>query len=541
MTAIALLLAAAAAGFGIAKWLQIPALPILVLMGFLTTFTGALDQDLVTDALILGLTIMVFVAGIELNPTKVGRQKRLALQVGTLQFVVLGALGIGIARLLGFDVQTAAYIGLALTASSTLVVVRLLQKRRQLYEPVGRFLIGVLLLQDLLVIMLIPVLTRIPEGWGSVAIGLLATSGLALLAWVCLKWAAPALVQKVAFDEESLLLVVLGLLFIFLGLADLFDLPLIAGAFFAGVSLSGFPANSVVRGQLNSLSDFFSALFFTALGAFLLLPTAAELLQALALALGVIVLTPPLVAIVTERAGFSARPAVLGGLLLSQTSEFSLVVGLQGVVLAQIAPEAFTIIVLTTLITMVITPVIASDSVTWGLMKLHPFRHVPTIGERPRGHVLLIGCGQNGISLLETLIVGPHEVVVVDDDPALIERLRDARVRAIRGDASDFEVLRSAGADQARIVISTIRRTEDNGPLLAFTHDVPVLVRAFNVEDARWIEERGGRPILYSEAGAADFLRWFEASDGGRISLTSDELGYALGPEGSKARARRRN
>lgn len=113
------------------------------------------------------------------------------------------------------------------------------------------------------------------------------------------------------------------------------------------------------------------------------------------------------------------------------------------------------------------------------------------------------------MAMLEDLIISREEVIVVDDDPAVVERVRDAGVTALRGDVTDLELLRSAGADRARLVISTVRRREDNLPLLAMARDVPVLVRAFNVEDGEWLRERGGRPILYSDAAAQDFREWY--------------------------------
>jgi Kef-type K+ transport system membrane component KefB len=510
MTGITFLLLAAAIGFGISRWTRLPAIPFLLLGGVITTALVPIAEQYLEDALVLGVTVMVFVAGIELSPSRFRRQRKAALAVGLVQFLVLGAVGFGAALLMGFSAETGAYLALALSASSTLVVVRVLQTRQQLFEPFGRLVTGVLLLQDLLVILLIPVVIRLPDGAGAVGQGVLASLLLVGLAGVVLRWVAPWAVERLAGDEETLLLIILTILFSFLGLSHLFDLPLVSGAFLAGLALSAFPVSSLVRGQLNSLSDFFNAVFFTALGAFLPLPDAAQFLQAGVLALAVLVVTPPLVTLVAERAGFSARPSISSGLLLAQTSEFSLVVGLQGVVLTQLAPEVFTVIALTTVITMILTPFLTNDRLIWALVHLHPFKRADTFDEPPRDHVLLLGCGRNGLTLLELLMVTPNQVVVVDDDPALVQSVRDASVPALRGDVSDVEVLRSAGADRARIVVSTIRRTEDNGPLLALARDAPILVRAFNVADGEWIEARGGRPILYADAAADDFREWYE-------------------------------
>ncbi|MEX2467453.1 MAG: cation:proton antiporter [Gemmatimonadota bacterium] len=512
MTEIALLLLAAATGFGISRALGLPAIPFLIVSGFGLSFVAHVEEAFLQDNLVLGITFLVFVAGIELNPQRVRRQKSAAVAVGLTQFLVLGGLGYMAGRALGFDTHASIYLALALTASSTLVVVRILQQRRQLFEGFGRLVMGVLLLQDLAIILLIPVVTRLPEGFVSVSTGVGATLLLVAISYVLLRWVLPELLRRISLDEELLLLAVLALLFLFLFVSDRMGVPLVAGAFLAGLALSSFPVNGVVRGQLSSLADFFTATFFTALGASLGVPSGTELLQAAALAIVVLVVTPPLVAIIAEWAGFSARPAIFSGLLLSQTSEFSLVVGLQGVVAEQILPGTFTVIALVTLMTMTLTPFLANDRLSLGLMRFHPARRgTPQPADPPSDHVLMLGCGVSGMPLLETLLIGPYPVVAVDDDPQIVQRVRDAGVEAIRGDAADVELLRRAGADRARVVVSTVRRIEDNGPLLEMTAGrVPVLVRAFNVEDAAWVDARGGRAVLYSDAAAEGFLEWFD-------------------------------
>jgi Kef-type K+ transport system membrane component KefB len=514
MISLAVLLVGAAVGLGVAKWLGVPAIPLLLISGLSLSLLGLLPEAaLLQDVLVLGLTVLVFVAGVELNPRRVGEQRRAALQVGLAQFGVLMLLGLGAALALGFALAESVYLALALTASSTLVVVRILQQRRQMFEPFGRLVIGVLLLQDLLVILLIPVITRAHQGALAALLGLATALAMVGLAWICLRWVAPYLITRLHLDEEALLLTTLALLFVFLGLSDLLGLPLVAGAFLAGVALSPFPVSGVLRGQLSSLSDFFHAVFFTALGAFLVLPSALGLVQATVLALLVVLATPPLVTIVAERAGLSARPAIESGLLLAQTSEFSLVVALQGLALGHVGPEIFTIVALVTVATMMLTPVVATDRNTWRLMAFHPLRKTAQMDRPMSDHVLLLGCGDNGWPLLETLIGAGHEVLVVDDDPAVIERLQEGEIACIRGDGSDYEVLHAANARQAKVIVSTMRRANDNNALLDYVDGVQTLVRVFDPEDAARIRERGGTPVVYSRAAAEDFLNWLDQAE----------------------------
>jgi Kef-type K+ transport system membrane component KefB len=514
MTAIAVLLFAAACAYGVAHALSVPTIPVLLVTGVLLAVGGVVPEAVLSDTLVLGVTILLFVNGIELSPRRTRAQRRAARSVGALQFTLLGALGLLAALLLGYDVVPAAYIALALTASSTLVVVRLLQRRRQLYEPFGRLVLGVLLLQDLLVLLLVPVVTDMNAGVLPVVRGILATIALVALAAAVFRWGAPR-IQRLDREDEVMLLVLLAVLFVFVGLADMLALPLVTGAFLAGVALSRFPLNGMVRIQLGSIAEFFSALFFIGLGALIGIPSATELTHALILSAVVIFATPPVVMLIAERAGMSGRAAIESGLLLAQTSEISLVIGLFGLLAGQISRSAFTVIALMTLVTMLITPFMTSDRVVWWLMRRRPVRMLParrrTDQQIPaEGHVLVLGSGSTGMPLLETILAMGHDVLVIDDDAVVIQRLRDADILCLRGDASDTALLRRANADRARIITSTIRRPDDNRRLLEFARGVPTLVRVFEEEDAEMISALGGTPIIASHAAATEMLRWFD-------------------------------
>jgi Kef-type K+ transport system membrane component KefB len=511
MVGLALLLSAAAAAFAAAKALRLPPLPLLLAAGLLLGRLAELPELLLENALILGIAFLLFVAGIELSPGRTRGQRNAAIRVGLLQFLLLGLAGLGGALALGFDRLSALYLALALAASSTLVGVRLLRQRRQMFEPFGRLVTGVLLVQDVLAILLIPLVTRSPDGLGAVVGGLVAVLALLVLAAAAWRWGTPR-IAALDGDEETLLLATLALLFAFAGLAAWLDLPLLVGAFLAGVALSGFPARSIVRPQVASVGDFFSAIFFTALGALVGVPSAGAVVQALMLALLVVVLTPPLVTVIAEWSGLPARSAIEAGLLLAQTSEISLVIVLHGMLEGHVAPEVFSVIAMVTLLTMILTPFMATDRAAWSLMHLHPVRQRQwrRTADVPRDHVLVLGSGTTGLPLLETLLGTDHDVMVVDDDPDVVARLRAAEVPVIRGDASDIQVLDRAGARNARVIASTIRRPEDNRRLLEFARSVPVVVRVFEEADAEWIRALGGIPVLYSEAAAEGLVAWID-------------------------------
>lgn len=509
MHGVAYLLAAAAVGHILARALRLPAIPFLIAGGVVLSQLGAVSAELVQDALLVGVSVLLFLGGLELDTRRMRAQRRAALQIGAMQFVILSIVGFGASRLLGYDPVPATYLALALTASSTLVCVRVLQQRRQMYEPFGRLVLGALLLQDLLVLLMIPVLQGLRVGMETLWIGLAGLGLICGLALAVREWVSP-IVFKVCGDRESLLLTTLGILFGFLALGSALGLPAVVGAFLAGVSLARFPISGVVRIEMIPLRDFFASLFFTALGALVVVPSARQIVEVLLLVAMLYAVTVPLVTWLAERSGFSAKSAIEAGLMLSQASEISLVIGLAGILQGHIGAEIFTVIVLVTMVTMLLTPLVSTDEVAWKLLHLHPGRWSDTGGSELQGHLLLLGAGSTGMPILEDLILAGIDVVVVDDDPRVLARLHNAGVKTLRGDASDPRVVMRAGAPAACAVISTIRRTVDNQPVLDASNHVPVLVRVFDESDAEWVRARGGTPLIYSEATAEAMLDWFE-------------------------------
>ena len=365
MTGLAAILIAAAVAHAIARAARIPVIPLLLLGGLgLTALGKAPPPGMLRAGVELGLVVLVFAAGAELTPRRIGRRKRAVLFVGISQFLLLGAGGWAVALLVGFDAEASLYIGSALAASSTLVIVGLLKRRQQMFESFGRLLTGILLLQDAGIIVTLVVLDRVGAGLVAVAWSLLATLVMGGVAWAGQRWVVPWIALHTRYDDERLLLWVLAILFATCGLAMVLHVPVTVGAFLAGVTLSGFPMNGLVRGIISSLTDFFLAVFFVALGALIVVPHESYLMPGIVLGGFVILATVPLVTLIAERAGLSTRSAIESGLLLSQTSEFSLVIAVQGFEGGTLNAEVFSLIAMITVGTMTVTPFISHSRVT---------------------------------------------------------------------------------------------------------------------------------------------------------------------------------
>jgi CPA2 family monovalent cation:H+ antiporter-2 len=529
---VATLLGAAAVAHLLARTWGVPPTPLLLIAGLAAARTLHLTDAFLEDAVVLGASFLLFTGGMELSGRRVGRQASAAFRVGTSQFVALGLLGFLAGGALGYEPLEAAYLALALTASSTLVGIRLLKRRRQMFEPFGRLVLGVLLLQDLLVLIAIPIVLALAMGNRAGWTGAAGVALLAALTWAARRWVGPQL-ARVEDEPELVLLAALTLLFAFLGIGAWMGIPLVVGAFLAGVALSSFPVDGMVRSVVTPISDFFAAIFFTALGALVVTPTLPQIAQAALLAVGVILVTVPLVTVLAIRSGLSTRPAVEAGLMLAQTSELSLALGLTGMLAGHIRPEVFTVIALVTVGTMLLTPVLSTDRVALGLAHRIPQRS-PGEASSLQDHVLVLGAGSTGSLLLEDLILADCRLVVVDDDPSLAARVREAGIQVVRGNASDPRVLAAAGAGEARLIISTLHHPRDVETLLEMVDDVPVLVRVFDEPEAEWMRARGGEPVLFHEASAHGLLEWTREESAELDQSLRDRLPAA--PEGDPPR-----
>lgn len=520
MTAIAILLLAAAIAFGLSKLLRLPAIPLLLLSGAgLNVLAGhaayKVPQDLISEMIQIGLAVLVFTAGVELSPRRMRGRTRALTILALTQFFMLGACGVLTAVFLGYSWMTALYLGCALSASSTLVVVRHLQQRRQMFEPYGRLVLGVLLLQDIFIILIMVALLKSPQGWLMLCNGVANAVALGIFALGVHRWLVPYIVKRMKLDDEELMLAALAALFAFSTMAHLLDLPFLVGAFFAGFAISAFPMNGLVRGMLGSLSGFFLALFFISAGAFLTIPSLEILGHSLIFMVVLILVTVFLVAIVAEVLGYSSRAAVEAGLLLSQTSEFSLLLALTGVASGQVTAEIFSMIALITVSTMTLTPLISRESVALRLVKWHPrYRSGEAACEVMQNHAVLLGYGRAGPRTVTALKERGISMVVVDEDAGVIRQLIAQGIPCVQGNGSDLRTLERAHCREAKVVFCSMRRTRDAQLALNYLKDSPVkvIVRVFETFEEDMVRATGGQPVQTAFAAAAQFLEWTEVN-----------------------------
>jgi CPA2 family monovalent cation:H+ antiporter-2 len=322
-------------------------------------------------------------------------------------------------------------------------------------------------------------------------------------------------VRRYERDEEALLLIMLATLFTFVAAAFWLGVPLMNGAFLAGIALSRFPVSGLVRGQLGSLADFFIAVFFVTLG--VLLGAVVGTLQATevifnALLLAAILLFAPFLLIPLARSfGLTTRSSIEVTNLLAQSGELSILVVLLGLQYGHIDESVVGTIVLLTVVTMAVSPIISSEHFTWRIMHLLPGPQRKGISVEHKDHLIFIGCGTSTREIIRCVIAAGEKVVAVDDDSAVIEQLAEIDgVEAIRGDGADPWLLRRLGLRDAKLVVSTMRRISDHERLLRLAGDTQVIVRTFEHDAAERLRNCGATVVSEADEGERVFLEWFD-------------------------------
>lgn len=482
---VALLLLVAALLGAVAVRLKQPLIIAFIAVGILVgpSALGVIQPGELWELLAeLGIALLLFVVGLKLDVQLVRRMGPTALATGLGQVVFTSGAGYLLARALGLAVVPALYVAVALTFSSTIIIVKLLSDKREIDALHGRIAVGFLIVQDLVVVLVMILLTALGEGGGRhpalETLAVLLRGALFLGGIFALTLLLPRLLRLLARSAE--LLALFGVAWaVALGAAgDLLGFSAEVGAFLAGVSLASTPYREAVASRLVSLRDFLLLFFFINLGAGLELGLlGAQVGPALALSVFVLVGNPLIVMLIMGWMGYRRRTGFLAGLTVAQISEFSLILAALGFSLGHIGGETVGLITLVGLITIGLSTylILYSNELYTRLSPLlRPFeRRVPfreSEGDENAGasgaDALVFGLGRFGGRILRELRAGGLEVHGVDFDPETVRRWRSAGVTAHYGDAEDPEYPGTLALGSVRWIVSSIPHPDVNLALL---------------------------------------------------------------------------
>ncbi|OVE85188.1 cation:proton antiporter domain-containing protein [Natronolimnobius baerhuensis] len=491
---------------------DLPTVPFFILAGVIAGFAMdgfGLDEELTLEIAQYGIALLVFSFGVGIDFAAV-RSVLGDSEIAALgQIFIVGSLGIGISIVLGVAPTEAIYLGIAAALSSTIVGRALLQTEIDLRLIRGRLASTIQFVQDLLAIVFVLIL-----GTGTLELGPVAAAigyGLALIALAFL-------VNRYLFDiigrladgsDELMILGVVSLLAAFIGAAEFAGVSIVVGAFAAGLAVRHDPIEYLgLFNGLESIRDFFVAIFFVTIGALITFPFLetghAESVEKVLIAGGLVVLTvvvkPALTTAILLAKGYERRTATLTGLSIDQVSEFALIIAIQALLIGAISETVFDAIILAAAVTMITSSLsqrydeqLYRGLVNRGLLprahgKIDAWSDVPT---DLSDHVVIVGYGRQGKRLVETCEELDHPYVVIENDPARRETVRKECNALVVGDAMEQYTWEKATVEQARLVFSTIESDSVSRQILSADFNADCIVRASEQETALELLEAG--------------------------------------------------
>ena len=516
-----------AVGIGfIGRMLKQPLIVSFILVGLLV---GPYGLDLLRSAekihLLseMGIAVLLFVVGLKLDVSLIRTSGKVALATGLGQVIFTSVFGYFICIALGFEPVTSLYIAVALTFSSTIIIVKLLSDKKEIQSLHGQISIGFLIVQDIVVILAMIVLSAmgtqsdyslLQEIIWVVVKGIGMLIGVVLLIRYVMRW----LTSLMARTQELLVLFSLTWAIALAAFSDYLGFSKEVGAFLGGISLASTPYREVISGRLVSLRDFLLLFFFIHLGSQVDVTLIGDqIVPAVVLSLFVLIGNPIIVMIILGIMGYRKRTGFLAGLNVAQISEFSLILAALGLSLGQIDEETLGLITLVGLITIGTSTylIMYSHQIYEKVSKLlgiferkTPYREISDeeVVADPFD-VIIFGLGMYGNNIARSLESKGYKVFGVDFDPRAVKRWNRKGRKAQYGDADDPELMEILPGD-TQCVISTLPDKQINLALIKYLKQAnykgSIAVTSYYGRTAKELELAGADLILLPFVDASE-------------------------------------
>lgn len=531
---IAVLLAAAAIAGIAAKLIRQPLIIGYLFAGYVLAVFGLIPHGESLESLSqIGVALLLFLVGLEMKLSELPSIGKVALITGMGQIIFTSVVGFLLASVLGFGTLPSIYIAVALTFSSTIIIVKLLSQKNDLGSLYGRISVGFLLVQDLVAVLILMFLAGLNTGeFGPTTYLFVATKGIFLLlaVWFLSKKILPLIFAKI-IDQSTELLFIVGIAWA-LGIAAFVGGPLgfslEIGGFLAGLALSNLPDHLQISSRTRSLRDFFLTLFFLLLGTNLVVGDVGSLLvPAVVFALFVLIGNPLIVLTIMGIMGYRKRTGFMASVTVAQISEFSLILMAMGVAIGHVAEKEVAIVVMVGVITMTL-----STYLILGADKLYPkLENILSIFERKKikepvfaiekvlkDHVVLVGSHRTGTALMPLFVKHKVDFVVVDFNPELAEKLSSQKIPVVFGDITDSDILEAANMAEAKLVISTTSDLHDNLLILSYLKSknakAHTILKAAARDEALKLYKAGADYVIVPEVVAGEHIRHLVKSYG---------------------------
>lgn len=303
----------------------------------------------------IGIALLLFFVGLNLNPKTIKEVGKISLITGIGQVVFTSGVGFLILKLLGFNTITSIYVAIALSFSSTIVIMKLITDKRELDSLYARISIGFLIVQDFIAIFILLIISslgnKISLGYMLLETVLKGLAGIVLLFLLSI-YVLPKITKVIAKSQEFLLLFSITWCFLVATLFHYLNFSIEVGALLAGMALSMSPYHFEISSRMKPLRDFFLVLFFIVLGSQM---TFSNILNyfwiIIGLSLFVLIGNPIIVMVLMGLLGYTKRTSFLAGLTVAQISEFSMILVTMGASAGHLSQEIISVVTTIGLIT----------------------------------------------------------------------------------------------------------------------------------------------------------------------------------------------
>lgn len=490
-----------------------PLIPAYVIAGIILGPIGfgiIKDIKLIQAMSDIGIVFLLFLIGLEVDIKKLKDVGFVSAFSGILQVALTFILGYGAGLWLGFNSINAVYTGLILAFSSTLVVVKLLSDKDEVSTIHGRLMVGILLVQDIMVIFALSFLSGI-ESFSfmkilSVLVGAFLLVGIAL---ITNRFFVHRLFRFAAKSDEFMFLLSISVCFIFVALANMFGFSIAIGAFIAGVMLANLPYHYNIMGRVQPLKDFFSTIFFVSLGMQIMILEVSKVLSPLAIFLAIVIIAKPiLIMLLLSFFGYGKRTTFIAGIGLAQISEFALILIADG--RNVITPELFSMTIILAVSTITFTSYILKyderiyNAISPALSFLDRMTlKTQKLSYQAKGKgttIILVGCHRMGSIILKRFYNSKDHIKVIDMNPDIIHNLIEKKISCIYGDITNMEVMKKVNYTHARFLISTLPSEEDNMKILSYAKEqnpkIKVILNAQHLHIALNLYEAGADYVI---------------------------------------------
>ncbi|MEM2933177.1 MAG: cation:proton antiporter [Candidatus Pacearchaeota archaeon] len=460
------------------------------------------DKVMINGFAEIGITFLLFTVGLEMNYKKLKESLGISAVAGIIQVVTVALVSFFILIAFAFSKTEALWLGIAIAFSSTIVVTKILADKNELNTLHARFIIGIMLVQDLLAIIALAILTK--EFSILFVFYTLIKIFILLLAAFLAVFIAKGIFEKASSSVELLFIISLAFLFIFVLITYFLNFSIAIGAFVAGIILANTPYKLEIETRTKALRDFFSVMFFVSIGMMLTSINQSILLPLIPILFVLIIIEPLVTALILRFKGYKAKTCLDIGFSFAQLSEFTLILMLTALSLGIITQRAFDLIVLTAIISIAITPYTMKLSKPF--YKLFNFiDKFPTTKEEKNYNlgkktILLLGCHRMGSVFLKNLDKYKEKLLVVDFNPEIVSALARQKISCVYGDVSNVEFMNSLPLNEIKVAISTIPKKEINALLIknlkARNKNVFISVVAEKIHDALELYDLGADYVI---------------------------------------------